>query len=213
MANLTVGEIATRVKRQFGDEAGSQLTDADIVRWINDAMRDIALHNNLLQVKASAAIVAGQNEYTLPADILTLRAVKYNGRSLQPLTLAEADNFIDDHENDPAGEVTHYWLFANTLHLYRVPQTSGATLLKLYYTKQPTAVAVSGDIPEIPQQYHNQIVTYCLAQAYEMDADMESHRAKMQMFEDGVSRIKDNAEWENRDAYPSITYIPDDGVH
>lgn len=55
---MLVSEIATRVKRQFGDEAGAQIEDADILRWVNDAMIDIARTNNLLQISATTATTA-----------------------------------------------------------------------------------------------------------------------------------------------------------
>jgi hypothetical protein len=50
---MLVSEIATRVRRQFGDDVGILITDADIIRWVNDAQREIAVKANLLQVRAT----------------------------------------------------------------------------------------------------------------------------------------------------------------
>ena len=40
-ATKTVSDIATDVKRTFGDEAGVQVNDTDIARWINSAQIEI----------------------------------------------------------------------------------------------------------------------------------------------------------------------------
>lgn len=210
--SLTVAEIATRVKRQFGDEAGAQITDADIIRWVNDAMKDIAFNNDLLQVKATSDVMAGQSEYRIPLDVLTLRTCKYKGRILKAMTIQEADEYIDGHDSapEPTGTPERYWIWANTINLYPAPTTTEPGVLMLYYTRQPVAVATTASIPEVPPNYHNRIVEYCLAQAYELDADWASYQGKMQMFQQGIDRLKDRETWQNTDVYPSITMSADE---
>ncbi len=80
----------------------------------------------------------------------------------------------------------------------------------MYYTRQPVQVTTSGDIPELPSQYHNRIVEYCLAQAYELDANMESYTTKMAAFKNGANQLKENADWQQHDFYPSISVSVDD---
>ena len=41
----TVQDVLLSVKRQFGDESGVQVTDSDIVRWVDDAQREISMNN------------------------------------------------------------------------------------------------------------------------------------------------------------------------
>lgn len=206
---MNVTEIAQRVKRQFGDEAGAQIIDADIIRWVNDAQRDIAQANNLLQTVATTAVVRGQDQYTLPSDILTLRTVRYAGRKLSFLTQDEAAEFLGS-DNTTKGEPTHYSVWATKIDLYPAPDRDDADDLQLYYTRLPIEVTTITQTPELPIQYHNRIVEYCLAQAYELDDNMESYRAKMQMFQDGMDRLKDNVDWQPQDVYPSITVSNND---
>jgi hypothetical protein len=75
-ATHTGTEIATYVKRQFGDESGVQVSDADIVRWINTAARDIFTQKEPLKSIKTAALVANQSQYTWPADILQVQSVR-----------------------------------------------------------------------------------------------------------------------------------------
>ena len=205
---MDVSEIQVRVKRTFGDESGVQLTDADIIRWTNDAMREIALDNNLLQTRSSSNTVLDQSEYDVPAGILTLRSVKYQGNRLQGLTLSQAEAMIpniDDSVNYPSGQPTHFWVWANKITLYPKPDVGTANGLTMYYTAQPTPVVVNGDVPVVPLQYHNRIVEYCIAQAYELDDDPKSYQAKMDQFKQGNNELRDNSDWVQREVYPSIT--------
>jgi hypothetical protein len=207
---LRVSDIAIRVKRQFGDEFGAQITDADILRWVNDAMRDIALRNNLLQVKAVTATVANQQDYTLPADMLTLHSVRYGTDKLQSLTLSEADTFMDTTSSN-AGTPVYYSQWGSTISLYPIP-SDAATSLNIYYTRQPVVVDDLSDAPELPAAYHLRLVEYCIAQAYELDSEPESYAQKMAQFNQNVDSTKDNGEWQNREFYPNITVSLEDTV-
>lgn len=205
---LAVYEIATRVKRQFGDEFGAQITDEDILRWINDAMRDICLNNNLLEKKSTTAVVANQQDYSIPNDLLTLHTVRYGTLKLSAFSLQEADEFISQ-ESANTGDPLYYSLWANTLSLYPIP-TTAATSLTLFYTRTPLAVTSLADTPEIPAAYHLRLVEYCIAQAHELDADQEAYQRKMAQFKENVQSTKDNGEWDSRDFYPNISASIDD---
>lgn len=201
---MLVSEIATRTKRQFGDESGAQIDDTDIIRWINDAMVDIAINNDLLQVSAYTATVAGTQKYTVPTNLLILRSVKWKGQKLQPISMEDADTLMV--AADPQGGTpSTFWQFARQIYLYPVPDSNGTSDLSLFYTKQPTNVTLTSDTPELPVQYHPRLVEYCIAQAAESDDNLQQYQMKMQQFNTNVDKLKSNATWENEDVYPSIT--------
>lgn len=206
---MLVSEIATRVKRQFGDEAGAQIKDEDFIRWVNDAMREIAVNNDLLQVVASTPTVANQDQYDLPTNILTLRSVRYSGSKLKFLSPEESADLIGS-DSTTQGTPTHYSIFARKIDLYPAPDKSGTSDLQLYYTRQPNPVTAVADEPELPLQYHNRIAEYCLAQAYELDDNQESYKVKMQQFQDGMDKLKGSEDWQVQDVYPSISASPAD---
>ncbi len=218
MASLTVQQILTRVTRQFGDTANVQIDSTDIVRWVNDAMREIVLQNQLLQAVATGAITAQQSNYTLPNDMLTLRSIKCDGRKLRPMSLSEAETQIPDFDNTaiyPVDLPQSFWIWANQLYLYPSP-SSQALQLRIYYTRQPVDVVNLTDVPELLPQYHNRIVEYCLQQAYELDENWAASQIKGKQFADGVNQLKDNVDWVERDFYPFVTstdtaFSPDTG--
>jgi hypothetical protein len=87
---------------------------------------------------------------------------------------------------------------------------NGSTDLTLYFTRQPVQVTVVGDTPELPVQYHPRIVEYCIAQAAELDDNLAQYQLKMAQFENGVTKLKDNADWDSQDTYPTISVSPRD---
>jgi len=102
---MIVSDVSIRVKRQFGDQSGVQVEDADIIRWINDAQRDIAYTQEILESIATQSSVANQEKYTLPTDMINLRSVYYAGAKLQVLSLQDYDNYVTEYTN-PTGTVT-----------------------------------------------------------------------------------------------------------
>lgn len=213
MAN-TAGDVKTRVQRTFGDEAGSQVTAADVYRWINDAQREIAIANDLLQVKGTKDAVASDPTYSLPTDILKLLSVKYNGINLRALNLQEADEIIGTIDQTvaqgyPTGTPTHYWIFAGEINLYPAPDAALTGGIQIYYLKQPTEVTGDADDIGLPVEYFNRVVEYCLAQAYELDENYEAAQTKLAQFKAGVAELSQNEAWEQQEFYPHITSLPD----
>ena len=55
----TGDDVATDVKRIFGDEALVELKNTDLLRWTNAAQREIASSHTVLKGKASHNLVEG----------------------------------------------------------------------------------------------------------------------------------------------------------
>jgi len=213
----TVQDILTRVQRQLGDEANSQITQADVMRWINDAMREIAHRNKLLQVKASTDTLVNVPTYELPTDISKLYSVKYNGQTLQNLSISQVDNLIGVQDQTiqqgyPTGTPTHYWIWSDQINLWPAPDTALDGGLISYYTRTPAQVGAVGDTPELPDEYHGRILDYCLAQAYELDENYQVAANKMAQFNQGVTEQKD-IDQEQQESYPFITDLDDQAVY
>lgn len=214
---MLASDVITRVKEQFGDEAGIQITDSMIIRWINDGIKDISYNSNLLQTRATADVVAGQSEYDLPADILSVHNVRYDGVVLRGLSIQEADALYPDHDNTTVQATTgipqNYWIYAQTLFLYPTPDTDGTAKLRMYYTKLATEIANSGDTLPLPPQFDNAIVAYCLKKAYEKDENWEAAQLQGSQYTSTVSTIQEDVSFTHRDEYPSISVSDRDGTY
>lgn len=210
---MIVSDIAMRVKRTFGDESGVQITDDDIIRWINDGQRAIVLQNEtLLEATATVASVAGQAEYALPVDLLIPRGVSFKGvgglsyRPLVSLTRNEFNSQVDGWDGSANGTGTPeiFMLFANKVMFYPIPSTSTAAAIKFFYNQKPVPVVGQMDTPGLPELYHETLVKYVLLQAYEMDEDLEAASAKGQQISGDLNLLRGREDWKNEETYPTI---------
>lgn len=78
---MNVGTIVSRVKRQFGDEAGVQVTDDDIYSWINEAQLEAVSQDEKLltsiRLKTVQQAYTMDNAFPLEQDVLSVQDVRY----------------------------------------------------------------------------------------------------------------------------------------
>lgn len=219
MSALTVLGVKTRVKRKFGDEAGVQLTDDDILRFINDAQRRIVSRNDsLLEKTATANSVVGQQEYTLPTDLLKFKSMSYKGstgtsyQQMQGYTLNELNLYVSDWDASTvnSGIPVVYAIHAGKFVVYPIPNEAVTAAFKIYYCRKPTDMILDADTLDLPELYHDTVVDLVLQDAYEMDEDWPAASAKSAQTNQNIDRLKDSDEWTKRDTYPVITVRPED---
>lgn len=213
---MNLGEIKTRVYRTFGDEAQVQITDADIVRWVNDGQRKICLENEgMLQSQAFASSVADQQSYSLPADLLVLRSLQYQQTGdrafykLKHMSLQDFDEFIDGWNGTIYGTATPtvYTVYASQILLFPIPDDSGSNNIKIFYSANPTDMSGDSDEPSLPLIYHNALVDYALTQAYMLDEDWNAAGNLSQKMQADINKLKsrEDGNAQNNEHYPVIS--------
>lgn len=215
---MNVGEIQTYIKRQFGDESGVQVTDTDIIRWINSAQKQIVLQNeSLLDKSATTDTVVGQQSYDLPVDLLKLNGIKYRNSTtsayyrIMGYSLADFNERVDgwDGSTEP-GDPFCYTISEDKIKVFPIPNTAIIAGLKIYYNRKPVTVASPSDTPELPELYHDTIIKFCLKEAYEIDEDWDAVSNKAQEFDREVNLLRGKDDWKVQETYPSITVLPED---
>lgn len=207
----TALDVVQRVKTQFGDNSGAQLTDAAIFRWINDGQQEIVNNNPILKDAKLTNVVAGQAEYTFPTDkVQYIEALYVDGRPIRNLSPQGFREFIltDDPARDATSDYPDVWYErAGVITLYPKPQKSYTNGLKLEYVKMPDEVNSTSDPLSIPDRYLNELVNYCMMQALEYDENYAAAQAKFSQFREGLDRhnLKENI--SQSDLYPSV--LPD----
>ena len=209
---MLVSEIGTRVKRAFGDEAGVQITDADIIMWINDVQRDICSANDVLEATATGSSTAGVATFPLPVDVQTLYSVWYNNQRLDAKSMREAEELVPNIGNtttsSQATEPLFFYVWADTLNFWPVPSAAGT--IKLFYSRFATTVTSINDTPELDTKYHNIIVNYCLQKAYELDEDWQASQTKAGQVNSDLSSLANDEKWTSKNTYPVITVLAED---
>lgn len=214
---MNVQDVATRVKRIFGDEAGVQITDDDVIRWVNDAQEQIATDNEgLMEASATADMVQNQAEYDMPTDLSVLRSLNYKGYRLKYMSFAEFNEYIDGYSADASttpygpGIPEIFMVWNNKITVFPKPAEDGTAALKIYYVKHPPSVGTLADGLSVPVQYHNAIVKHCLKQAYELDEDFQKAQAMKAEYDSDVMKLNDRNKWVSQEYYPRITTLPED---
>ena len=207
---MIVADILSRVKRQFGDESGAQITDEDIIRWVNDGQNEIAQMHDLLEATATAYTVDGKVDYDLPPNMVSLKSVYYDDRKLENLSTQEFDEWIRQWNDGSkgSGDSWVYTSWGNKVTLFPAPSERKA--LRLVYSCFPAPVETSTDTLNIPTRYHNRLVEYVLQQAYELDENFEAAAYKANQLSNSMSQVLGDEQWDEKAEYPTILVGSDD---
>lgn len=210
---LKVSDIGIALKRTFGDESAVQITDADIIRWINAAQREILTTNKILKVLATADLVAGTYQYTFPSqNIIEVQSILVNNRKMDYRSFQEAEEYIMkvDPDRSLTGDPTLWYEWAGTFYLYPMPDTSYTAGIQIFYVDSPAVVTLLTDGLSLPDSFFNRILEYCLGQAYEMDEDSQNSQYKLSQFSKGLDVMSNAESMAGNDTYPRITVLEDD---
>ncbi len=205
----TAGDIATYVKRQFGDESGVQITDADIFRWINAAQLEIVSRVAPIKAKATNDIVAGQSDYSLATlNIHQIESIHYNKLRLTNMPFAEAERLIiSPEQTSDTPSIWYEW--AGVVTLWPTPSSSIVGGLTIYYTGTAVTVTVSTDPLSLPDKYFEAIVAWILSKAFELDEEFDASNNQRTFFNDRLSEQNGEESESAHMTYPTITFVED----
>lgn len=207
-------DVSIRVKGQFGDTSGAQISDDAILRWINDAQREIVNTNFLLRGTKYTDIVAGQHDYSFPEDkVLAIEAIYVDGRPIEGVSIQQAREFASkrDPKFDMQSKTPIAWSErAGIITLYPKPSENLTNGLKIEYLKVPTPIVLMTDTLGVPDRYFNEVVNYVMGQALEMDENYTAASVKQSQFRDGLNRLSYRDNMNQTDAYYSVTADPED---
>lgn len=186
-------DVALRVRSQFGDTSGAQLSDVSLLSWINDGQREIVNSNPILRASKTTNVVKDQADYTFPSDkVQIIEAIYIDGYPVDNLTPQAAREYIQ--KADPTAlstaERPEIWYErAGVITFWPKPNKDIANGLKLEYIKSPTMLASLASAIGIPDRYFNELVNYVNAQALEMDENYDAAQYKQRQFRDGLDRL------------------------
>lgn len=216
---MIVQDIVTRVSRTFGDEAAVQVTNEDIIRWINDGQIEIVKNNDsALQKTSFVDLVVDQATYTLPTDLLILRSLRYKFTDMLSFSylryknMQEFDDSIDGWDGSAygAGSPMFFTMYEGNVILFPVPSESVTGGLKILYNQKPTDVADLSDSIPLPLIYHNTLVKYCMWQASLLDEDHEPALMYRNDFQNDIDVLTNSETQDPVATYHTITTLAED---
>jgi phage terminase large subunit-like protein len=187
----TVGDVYSQVKRVFGDESGVQLTNTDIVRWINEAQVDIAKQNQILPATATLPVTSNVATYSLSGvtpRIDSVASILLNGRRIGNIPISQAEESISlaDPEAIETGAPQFWYEWAGEITFWPKPNKDYTMLIR--YTAEPTDVTVNvTDVLSVPDECFTDVCNYVLMRAYEMDENAEMMAVKQAEYSTSVA--------------------------
>jgi hypothetical protein len=188
MGTLLVSDVISRAQDVLLDTSAVRWTSAELIRWVNDAQREIATINPASAAKiANVTLVAGTKQ-ALPAGAIALIDVIRN-MGVGGATPAEAPRRVamevmDLHKPswhaDTSTLVVKNWMHDPTTPrtFYVWPPMTSATALECKYSAIPVAVANTGDAITLDDFYLNAIVDYVLYRAFAKDLEVPGNAGK-----------------------------------
>jgi len=213
---MIVQDVITRVRRVFGDAAAVQVTDDDVIRWINDAQVEIVKRNDAaLQKTDLIDLVVNQATYVMPTDLLILRSLRFKYSSslsfsaLRYKNMQEFDDSVDGWDGTLYSAAPPQWftMYEGKVILFPVPDQSMVDGLKVLYNQKPTDVVGLGDTLALPIIYHNSIMQYCMWQASLLDEDHEPALMYKTNFVEDMSILSSKETSDPVATYPVITVL------
>jgi len=214
----SVADVLTAVKRQFGDESGVQINDADIIRWANDGQREIVDTNTLVNAKvATTDVIAGQDTYSMLTDpnidnIANITSIRYNGIVLRPITVQQAEDWGTTSPDRESGTPLGWYYEEGNVVLFPTPSVAVNDGLKIRFTAYPDKLVSNGDKLGIPDSYFNALVQYVIAQAYELDENAQMSQMKLAQFEKSLG-MRQNKTTMQGSTYPTIRLDGEDAYY
>lgn len=185
---VTVQSVIDRVQAVLQDTTGVRWpVVGELVLWVNDAQREIALLKPDASAKNETITLATGTKQSIPAGGNRLLKVVRNmsaassgtGKRAVRLVDAEVLNGQTPDWHDPAvsGDAAHtnivkHYTYeeSNPRNFYVYPGVAGAAYLEIIYSDNPSTVALNGNL-DIPDIFANAVMNYVLYMAYMKDAE------------------------------------------
>ena len=191
----TVQSVIDRAQTVLQDTTGVRWpVVAELVLWINDAQRELALLKpDAAAVNETITLAAGTKQDIPSAGNRLLKVVRNmsaasNGTGKRAVRLVDAEvlngQTPDWHDPTVSGDAAHtdvvkHYIYeeSNPRNFYVYPGVSGNAYLEIVYSSNPTAVAQADNL-SIPDIFANAVLNYVLYMAYMKDAEYAGNQQR-----------------------------------
>ncbi len=185
---VTVQSVIDRAQTVLQDTTGVRWpVVAELVLWINDAQREIALLKPDASATNTTITLATGTKQDIPSGgnrllkVVRNMSAASNGTGKRAVRLVDREvldaQTPDWHDPAVSGDAAHsaivkHYVYdeANPRNFYVYPGVSGSAYLEIIYSSNPVAVAQADNL-SIPDIYANAIMNYVLYMAYMKDAE------------------------------------------
>jgi hypothetical protein len=204
---MNLGDLRSRVRdRLAGDqEEDLRYTDDLVDEFLNDGNRDMAVRTGVFVDDTTITLRPNKWRYALPNNCVQVREVYMTdapNRPIQPITVQDLDRDFYKWRSVTDTEPYHYFIFPGLrkIAFHPVPSTYDVAAVTVIYDRAPGATSLVNRAakPDIPEQFHEGLVSYAVARFLLLGARTEDRinlaRRYMAHYE---QILKDCRVWRN----------------
>lgn len=208
--------LADDVRERFGDEAGAQITDEMLLRWINDGQRQIATEHPFLRKVAKTTLIEERANYDL--DVLfsghrmqRFESIEVAGRRMQFVPWTQLQDVLSAvGANQVSGAPELVSEYGGTIRLYPTPKERVANGIVIYYVAFPEDIAELTDELSVPDRFFTSLTDYVYARALELDENWDAAKMMRGSYEEQMRLQRGHEESSPQEYYPTMTMLDRD---
>ena len=181
MGTVTAGQIIDKAVIQLIDISGVRWTRAELLKWLNDGLRQIVLMQpNAMNTPGAVKLVAGTRQL-LPTGGWMLLGVYRNmgttgstpGRAVRIISRELLDAFNPDWHTDTASAITKNYIYdlQDQTAYYVYPPSTGTNYIEINYSLQPTDLTSESQAIPMFDVYQGPLLDYIMFRACTKDAE------------------------------------------
>jgi hypothetical protein len=181
--------VLNRVVDVLHDTGNIRWTEPELLRWLSDGQREIAIHHPDASVSNVAIqLTAGATKQTLPATAVRLVGILRNAGAAG-VTPGRAIRIVDKnlldasrpswHSDQAETEVKNYTYDARdprTFYVYPAPLTG--FYVEAVLAVPPTELTATSDLLSVDDLYANPLVDYTLYRCFTKDAEYTGNKER-----------------------------------
>tara|TARA_B100000963_G_C22559250_1_gene640548 strand:- start:11 stop:739 length:729 start_codon:yes stop_codon:yes gene_type:complete len=196
---LTGANLLSRIKDILQDTTSVRWPEAELLRYINDAQREIVNYRPESSATTSNVQLVTGTKQTLPTGGLRLIKVTRNMSSAaanatgkRAIRIVNADilNTQEPDWNDPSvggdaahGTVVKHYIFDedDPRNYYVYPGVDGNAFIEIVFSNSPTDLANTSATISVDDIYANAIMDYVLFRSYQKDSEYAGNAQRAQL--------------------------------
>jgi hypothetical protein len=182
---MLASAVLQRVQDILQDTTGVRWPEAELIRYLNDAQREVVLHKPDASAETRVVTLAVGTRQTVPVDTLRLLEVVRNmgadGQTPGPAVTLIGRAVLDSqrrnwHAETPRSTIDHYVFdMREPKTFYVYPPSDGTVHAEAMLSVIPADVTTVDSVLPLPELYANALIDYVLYRAYSKDADFAAN--------------------------------------
>lgn len=222
----------TALRERLSEPTAAAWTDAELNRYLNEGVREIAIRTECLATTADIAVAVGVYLNSAPATVNRIHRAEWvssiiadfsGSDQIYPLRYTQINN-LDRMRGSGQETVTGIpeifstWGYPGTatfkIVLYPRPQTAGT--LRIHYYRLPTDASVDADLLDLPAGWDHLVYDYAEFRARLKDGDdawqvaKSEFEGRLDLFKNQFARLVDENDSLGVDAFTAHNYFDAD---